>query len=134
MADSCFGYKSLVINIIIIAILWIQNIASTYLCSKNRSIANRRAEFNLRSSLARKLQQLSVGFQKEMKSGKIQSKIMRDVECIEALVNALTVNVTCIIVNLATSIIVTLSRSWIVFVFFLISIPCSVSIMFIFRK
>ena len=129
-----YSYKSLVINIIIIAILWIQNIASTYLCSKNRSIANRRAEFNLRSSLARKLQQLSVGFQKEMKSGKIQSKIMRDVECIEALVNALTVNVTCIIVNLATSIIVTLSRSWIVFVFFLISIPCSVSIMFIFRK
>lgn len=128
------GYRALVINIIIITILWAQNILSTFLSTKNRSIANRRVEYNLRVSIARKLQQLSIGFHKEMKSGKIQSKIMRDVECIEALVSTLAVNITCIIITLGTAISVTLVRSPVVFLFFLVSVPCAVLIMLFFKN
>ncbi len=133
-APDKHSYREMIINVVILALLWLQNVFSAYMCGKNRSIANRRAEFNLRFSLTRKLQQLSIGFHKEMKSGKIQSKIMRDVECIEALVSNLLVNGTYILLTLVTSVIVTISRSWIVFIFFLISVPCAVLIMTLFRK
>ena len=74
--------KDLVINTAVMAVLIVQNFFTCYLCTKYRSIANRRVELNLRSSIARKLQQLSITFHKEMGSGRIQSKIMRDVDSI----------------------------------------------------
>ena len=49
------------------------------------SLAKRDVEAGLRGAMVRRLQQLSIGFHKEMAAGKIQSKVMRDVEAIEAL-------------------------------------------------
>lgn len=124
----------LIINAVIMAVMFLQNILSSFMCATNRSIANRRVELGLRSSMARKLQQLSITFHKEMKSGRIQSKIMRDVENIEALATNLFTNVISIVFSLTTAICVTISKSLTVFVFFLVSVPIAVIIMMIFRK
>lgn len=116
-------------NVGIMSLFILQNIVSTYLCTKNRSIAQRRVEFSLRASMARKLQMLSIAFHKEMKSGKIQSKIMRDVQNIEALTNNLLVNGINIVLSLSFAITITLSKSPTIFLFFLITVPCAVIIM-----
>ena len=115
-------------NVAVMVILIVQNVPSTYFCTLNRSIANRRVEFALRSSMARKLQQLSITFHKEMKSGKIQSKVMRDVENIEGLTSNLFTNGIHIIFSLVSAIAVTLTKSPIVFCFFLISVPMAILI------
>ncbi len=115
-------------NVAVMVVLIAQNVPSTYFCTLNRSIANRRVEFALRSSMARKLQQLSITFHKEMKSGKIQSKVMRDVENIEGLTTNLFTNGISIIFSLVSAIGVTLSKSPIVFCFFLVSVPIAVLI------
>ena len=129
-----YDLSALLINAGVMALLLLQNVLTTYLCTKFRSLAIRRVELGLRSAMARKLQQLSIAFHKEMKSGKIQSKIMRDVENIEGLASSLAVNVVAIVFSLVTAITVTLSRSPVVFLFFLITVPCAVVIMMVFRK
>ena len=127
-------FSKLILNAAVMAVLIVQNILTTYLSTKNRSIANRRVELNLRSSMARKLQQLSIAFHKEMRSGRIQSKVMRDVENIESLTSNLFLNGISILVSLVTAISVTLSRSPIVFLFFLITVPCALIIMKVFSR
>ena len=127
-------FNKLILNAAVMAVLIVQNILTTYLSTKNRSIANRRVELNLRSSMARKLQQLSIAFHKEMKSGRIQSKVMRDVENIESLTSSLFLNGISILISLVTAISVTLSRSPIVFLFFLITVPCALIIMKLFSR
>ena len=127
-------FSKLILNAAVMAVLIVQNILTTYLSTKNRSIANRRVELNLRSSMARKLQQLSIASHKEMRSGRIQSKVMRDVENIESLTSNLFLNGISILVSLVTAISVTLSRSPIVFLFFLITVPCALIIMKVFSR
>lgn len=121
-----YSLRDLIWNAVIMAILIVQNVISTYLCTTNRSIANRRVELGLRSSMARKLQQLSISFHKEMKSGKIQSKVMRDVESIEGLTSTIFLSGTSILLSLISAICITLSKSLIVFCFFLVSVPMAI--------
>ena len=49
------------------------------MATKHFSGANREIEGSLRNALVRKLQQLSIMFYKEIQSGRLQSKVMRDV-------------------------------------------------------
>lgn len=125
--------QELVFNVVIMSFLILQNIISTYLSTNYRSIANRRVELALRSSMVRKLQQLSISFQKEMKSGKIQSKIMRDVDNIGGLSHTLFTSTISITFSLSTAIFITISKSPVVFVFFLISVPAALIIMRLFK-
>ena len=53
------------------------------------SRCNRGAELQLRSALVRRLQQLSISFHSESESGRIQAKVLRDVEQVEQLGNQL---------------------------------------------
>ena len=129
-----YSLTYLLVNAGILGVLILQNVWSTFMCTKNRSVAIRRAELNLRASMARKLQQLSITFHKEMKSGKIQSKIMRDVENIEAMTSSVFTTAVSILYSGGVALCVTLSRSPVVFIFFLVSVPAAVLIMMAFRK
>ncbi len=129
-----YSLQYLLTNAAILGVLILQNVWSTYMATKNRSLAIRRVELNLRASMARKLQQLSITFHKEMKSGKIQSKIMRDVESVESMISSAFTTMVSIVYNLVTAVAVTLSKSPVVFVFFLVSVPTAVLIMFTFRR
>ena len=82
----------------------------------------------------RKLQQLSIGFHKEMESGRIQSKVMRDVEAIEGLSSSLFSSILNIIVNITVALIAVLSTNVTVFFFFLAAAPLGAVLMFLFRK
>ena len=136
---NCASYPSqhslteIIINVAIMFAFIVQNIFTSFLSANYRSIANRRVEWGLRSAIARKLQQLSISFQKEMQSGQIQSKMMRDVDQIIGLTGQLfTVGVS-VILNLTVAVSVTLSKNIIVFSFFLVTIPTAVFIMRAFR-
>lgn len=111
------------INIIVIAVLLAGNIPFHYLHVMLYSKAIRNVEAGVRCSLVKKLQELSITYHKEMKSGRLQSKIMRDVEAVEMLSSQLFVGGLGIIANISVAIIVVLMKSRLVFVFFLLSIP-----------
>ncbi|OOM78791.1 putative multidrug export ATP-binding/permease protein [Clostridium puniceum] len=121
------------INVVIMVILVLQNIFSNYYHTKFHSLAIRYVEAELRSALVKKLQQLSILYHKEMQSGRLQSKIMRDVEAVEILSAQLFVSSLNIIINLAVALGVTLYKSKTVFTFFLMTVPIAAIVTVVFR-
>lgn len=117
-----------------LAILVAINLPTHYIHTKLFSIARRSVEAGLRGAMIRKLQQLSISFHKEMQSGRIQSKVMRDVEAIEALSSQVFTSVLDIITNLVISLSVILVTNRIVFIFFVLCTPVAALTVVAFRK
>ncbi|MFP3126652.1 ABC transporter ATP-binding protein/permease [Ectobacillus funiculus] len=128
------GIRTIYLNAIIMLILVLQNIVTNYYHTKLHSYAIRSVESGLRASLIKKLQELSIPYQKEMQSGRLQSKIMRDVEAVQTLSAQVFVSGLNILVNLIVALGITFYNSPIVFLFFLLTVPISALIIVIFRK
>lgn len=128
------GIRAILMNMLLMVVLVLLNVPLNYLHTRCCSRAYRSVEAGLRSALVRKLQQLSMTFHKKTASGRLQSKIMRDVEAVETLSNQLFVNLLQVVLNIVIALCVTVSRSMIVFGFFLLTIPVAVIIIVLFRK
>jgi len=124
----------IVINGTIMIALILQNLVSNYYHTRLHSIAIRSVESRLRSALIKKLQELSIPHQKDMASGALQSKIMRDVESVQTLSQQVFVGSLNMIINMATSLVITLLYSKTVFIFFLITVPVAAIIIVSFRE
>ncbi|MBR2042851.1 MAG: ABC transporter ATP-binding protein [Clostridia bacterium] len=124
----------LMLDLIIALVVLLQNIPTHMLHSHFFSKAKRRVEAGLRGAMVRKLQQLSIGFHKEMPTGKIQSKVMRDVENVEALSSQMFTVVMRVISNMTITLVVVLTKSITVFIMFLICIPFFAFIIAKFKK
>lgn len=110
------------------------NIPTHYIHVRYFSLATRSVEAGLRGAMVRKLQQLSITFHKEMQSGRIQSKIMRDVEAIEALSSQVFISLLGIVLNISVALSVILFTNLTVFVFFCCCAPVAAATVFGFRK
>ncbi|MCF0128961.1 MAG: ABC transporter ATP-binding protein, partial [Pseudobutyrivibrio sp.] len=124
----------IIANITVLAFLVVLNFPSNYLYTKFRSTAVRYVEAGLRGALVRKMQQLSITYHTEMQSGRLQSKVMRDVEAIETLSQQLFTNVITIALNIFVALFVTGMRSKTVLLFFVICGPVAAATMWFFRK
>ncbi len=110
------------------------NVPMNYLYTDYKSQATRYAETGLRKALIRKLQQLSMTYHVGTLSGKIQSKIMRDVEAVEGLSTQLFLSILNIALNIMVALVVTINKSPVVFCFFLITTPIAAITMVSFRN
>lgn len=126
--------REIIINVLIMVVLAAQNVLTNYFHTYFYSKAIREVECTLRSSMVRKLQQLSITFHNEMESGRLQSKIMRDVEQVETLSSQIFISVLSIVMNIIVAFGVVISSSMTVFLFFLGTIPVAVLIRTAFRK
>ncbi len=126
--------RSIVVSAAFLAVLLVLNIPFHYLYVKSEAVATRNVEAGLRGALVRKLQHLSIGHYREMQSGRIQSKMMRDVEAIANLSSSIFMNGMEIIINLVVAITVVLTKNLFVFIFFVLCAPIAGVIGFIFRK
>lgn len=126
--------RTILINVSVIIVLVLQNLLTNYLHTYFYAKVVRNVECGLRSSMIRKLQQLSITYHNEMQSGRLQSKIMRDVEQIENLSAQIFISVLSIILNIVVSLTVVLHSSFTVFLFFAASIPVAVIIRNLFKE
>lgn len=122
------------IYVIIMAGLILQNIPTNYLYTKWYSKSIRSVEASLRGSLIRKLQQLSITYHKDIQSGRLQSKIMRDVEAVENMSTQVFTSLLAVFINITVAFVVTISRSRVVFLFFIFTIPVAVVTILVFRS
>lgn len=122
------------VNIVVVIALIAFNIPLNYLFNVCQSTATRAVEAHLRSSLVRKLQQLSISYHKENESGRLQSKIIRDVEAIQQLSSQIFGNMLTIALNIIVALIVTVSKSMVVFFFFVVTVPIAGALIGMFRK
>lgn len=110
------------------------NIPMNYLYTSYKSLATRYVETGLRKALVRKLQQLSISYHVEMQSGRLQSKIMRDVEAVETLSTQMFLSILNIALNIAVALVVTGSKSVTVLLFFVFAAPVAAITMVSFRN
>lgn len=125
--------RLIICGIIILAVM-VQNIPTTFLYSMYFSRAQRSVEAGLRGAMIRKLQQLSISFHKDFSSGKIQSKVMRDVESVETFTSQIFSTVITAIVTMTISLVIVINKSIIVFFMFLICVPFTVFLTRLFRR
>lgn len=126
--------QNIIIQAIIMVALVVLNVPMNYLYTRYKSLATRYAETGLRKALVRKLQQLSISYHKETQSGRLQSKIMRDVEAVETLSTQMFLSILNIALNIGVALFVTISKSLIVFLFFLLTTPLAAATMVFFRN
>ena len=127
-------YGKIVVYLLFMVVMTIQNLPTSHLHVHFRSLAIRQVEAELRGALVRKLQHLSILYHKQMSSGRLQSKIMRDVEAVENLSTQLFIQMVSILLSIGIALTVTLTHSRIVFVMFIVTIPLSALAVFLFRK
>lgn len=126
--------KDFWVNFIVILIVLLQNIPMNTIHVHFYSKALRHVEAELRNTLVRKLQQLSIGFYGELGTGRIQSKVVRDVEAIEMLSRQIMLSLVPAVINLIIAIVLTVMNSFSVAVFFLLTVPTSVGLVYVFRN
>lgn len=133
-SGSSETYQNIIIQAMIMIVLVALNVPMNYMYTRYKSLATRYAETGLRRALVRKLQQLSISYHKETQSGRLQSKIMRDVEAVETLSTQMFLSILNIALNVAIALIVTINKSLVVFIFFLLTTPIAAATMVFFRN
>lgn len=126
--------RNLIFYTLLMVFLIMLNVPMNYLYTDYKSQATRYAETGLRKALIRKLQELSISYHTETQSGRLQSKIMRDVEAVEGLSTQMFLSILNIALNIIVALVVTASKSMVVFVFFLVTTPIAAITMVSFRN
>ncbi|MFD0673420.1 ABC transporter ATP-binding protein [Cohnella sp. GCM10027633] len=129
-----YSPSSLWINIIVLVVVIVQNIPTQVLHISYMSKAIRFVEAGLRSTLVRKLQRLSMSAHGELAAGKLQAKVLRDVEAIEQLSKQIMLSFFPAIISVAIAIVITSTRSLTVMGFFALTIPAALVLVRFFRK
>ena len=119
---------------IIFFIIILQNIPMHTLYVRVFSEALNTMQVKLRSSIVRRLQELSISFHDTYLSGKLQTKVLRDVETLEILSRNLMNSAFPAVLTILVAFSLTVLRQPIVALFYLVSVPVSSSLVFIFSK
>lgn len=106
--------------------IYAQNVPMHYVYVHFFSTANRNMEANLRSTLARRLQYLSMDFHYRTSTGALQTKLVRDVELIEQLTRQLFETIPVTLMTLVIAIVATSIRAPAFLVFFVMVIPATI--------
>lgn len=128
------GVFEIMVLFAIAAIFLMQNLGSAYMATKYLSKINRNIEATLRNVLVRKLQYLSIMFHKDSQSGRLQSKVIRDVENIYELLNQMPKLFFFFALDTLVIIVVCLYKEPMILLFFLFVVPLSVVVIRFFKK
>ena len=121
------GYMyRLAIDAVILFVVLIQNVPSTLWRSNVQNKWIRTTTAQIKSGVMRKLQRLSITYHKEIEEGRIQSKLLRDVENVNGLIPS--------IFGTLISAGIAVWRSPIVALFFLVLIPCNLILVRLLNK
>lgn len=129
--------QTIIINALVIAVCLFTNVPTTVLKWRVVSKISRRTSAGIKSSVIRKLQKLSISYHKEVESGRLQSKFIKDTEAIDGLItNIFNGLVPCLIMIVVSSVLAvcTNEKGWIISLFFVVVVPANVTLTRLFRK
>jgi ATP-binding cassette subfamily B protein len=122
-APADHALHDLWLNAGVLAIAVAQNIPTHYWHVGFMSAATRRMEYNLRSAMTRRLQELSIGFYRQNSKGALQTKITRDVESIESLTSYVFQLIPSAILTIVVAVTATAVRAPWFLLFFIGTVP-----------
>ncbi|WP_148449166.1 ABC transporter transmembrane domain-containing protein, partial [Paenibacillus ihuae] len=122
------------LDLAIVSVVIVQNIPSAYMHVSFMSRSSRQVEAGLRGTLIRKLQHLSMTYHTDLRAGRLQSKVLRDVEAIETLSKQMMYSFVPAVTNVLIATTITAFKSLQVTLFFVLVIPFGVLLITFFRK
>jgi ATP-binding cassette subfamily B protein len=126
--------QAIILNSCVLAALYLQNIPTHIWFVRLLSDSNRNLEARLRGALVSKLQQLAISAHDDLPAGKLQSKLLRDVEAIQQLVEMVFNNLLNNFVTISFAIGMTLSSAPRIALFYLFAIPVAALLIKTFRS
>lgn len=127
------GEKEIIISSIVIVLSILSNYPFTCLRWKISSDMNRGTSAGIKASVVRKLQQLSITYHKDVQSGRIQAKFLKDTTSVDSLLNHLTHGLIPCIINIIVAVFISVYKNGFVALFFLLIIPVNVILTRLFR-
>ncbi len=127
-------WNSIIINGCIMGALILLNVPMTVWRWKIVSKMLRRTSAGIKSSVIRKLQSLSITYHKDMQTGKIQSKFLKDTDSVDTLFHTLMFSIIPNIIGVIVATIISVYKNGYVALFFLLVIPANVALTYAFRK
>lgn len=127
------GRRAILINAGIWLGLLTIHLPANWIHNQLKSRVIRNTEAGLRAALVRKLQELSIPYHTGSQSGRLQSKIMRDVEAVETLSSQLFVNLLNIVMNLVITLSITAVKNRLILLFFVLVAPVAAAAVVAFR-
>ncbi len=122
-SDYDTAVRTVLLNSGIWLLLLCIHLPANYMYTKYKSKVIRETEAGLRAALIRKLSQLSLPGYVAQQTGKLQSKIMRDVEAIETLSSQLFQNLINITMNMVITLSITAAKNRTILLFFILVAP-----------
>ena len=118
----------LILDAVIAIVLLLQNIPTTMwrLSILNKLIRTRSAQ--IKQGVIRKLQKLSITYHREIEEGKIQSKILRDLEGVENYYRIILQHFTTVLIGAIVSAAIAVWKSPIAAAFFVVIIPAYIGV------
>ena len=127
-------WRKLIIATIILIVSIVQNIPTTMLRYNMVSKICRNTGAGIKSAVVRKLQSLSITYHKDMQTGKVQAKFLKDTDTVESLFSTFLHHIIPSIIGVVVATIISVSKNLTVSLFFLCVIPVNVLISYSFRK
>ncbi len=129
------GYiQRLIIDAAILFVLIAQNIPVTMWRSSILNNWIRTTTSEIRSGVIRKLQRLSITYHKEIEEGKIQSKLLRDIENVTTYFTNFTNSFLTTVVSLIVATVIAVFKNPVITLFFAVLIPTKVLLLCLFKK
>lgn len=122
------------IDALVITIAILQNEPTTLLRMTLISKMLRRTSAGIKSCVVRKLQSLSITYAKDMETGKIQAKFLKDTDATDALFSSLVNTIIPNIISAVIATVIAFSKNGIVALFFLCVVPFNVLLSRLFSK
>ena len=121
--------ENLWLTALILAVMLIQNIPMHYLYVRQISQAVRTMSTQLRSAIVHRLQQLSIDYYKSQSAGRLQNKVLRDVESIETLTRTVYDGGLGAFFAIIIAIITTAIRAPAFLLIFLVTVPVAAAVL-----
>ncbi len=126
--------QRLIIESVIMLATILLNLPMTVLRWNIVSKMLRQTSAGIKCSLVRKLQSLSITYYKDIQTGRLQSKFLRDLESIDGLLRLIMFTLIPNIIGVLVAVGISVVKNGTVSLFFLFVIPCNVILNNLFRK
>ena len=128
------GWTALWINIVVWLVLIIQNVPTTIWRWRVTGRMLRRTDAGLKSAVVRKLQSLSLTYHKDVQSGKIHAKFLKDTEAVHGLFSSIVHSLIPCCLTFIVAVSISVSTNVWISLCFLIIIPIDVILVRVFNK
>ncbi len=126
--------QKIIVLAVVLGVCVLQNVPSHTLYAKVTNNLLRSSSAGIKATVIRKLQRLSISYHKEIESGRLQAKFLKDTDNVDNYMRLIICTIIPAVIFLIINICISLYQSWIATLFILSIVPVNVLLSRFFRR